>query len=185
MGKSYIFFAPGFEEIEALTTLDILRRGGLDVETVAITDGGKEVEGAHGVNVEADLLPAQADIDSAEWLICPGGMPGAKNLAESTFVTQSLLKHNAAGGRIAAICASPALVLTPLGILDGKDATCYPGMEPKDSKVNMTGQPVVVLDRIITGNGPANTFRFALAILKKTIGEEGASQVASGLLFKD
>ncbi|MCH5318531.1 MAG: DJ-1/PfpI family protein [Paramuribaculum sp.] len=184
MKTSYIFLAPGFEEIEALATVDILRRGGMEVRTVAIaTEGGKEVTGAHGVGVMADLLPEEVDLDQTEWLICPGGMPGAQHLADSSFVKEALLSHYGRGGKIAAICASPALVLTPLGLLDGLKATCYPGMEPENAKVEMTGEQVVVLDRIITGNGPATTFHFALAILEKTLGEAISHSVGEGMLF--
>ena len=184
MNRSYIFLAPGFEEIEALATTDILRRAGMDVRTVAVaTDGAKEVTGAHGVVVIADLLPKDVDLSVAEWLICPGGLPGAQHLAESSFVGNALLSHYDRGGKIAAICASPAMVLAPLGLLDGVEATCYPGMAPDNPKVKMTEEAIVVLDRIITGNGPATTIAFALAIVRKTLGDETAQNVGEGLLF--
>lgn len=184
MNRSYIFLAPGFEEIEALATIDILRRGGMDVRSVAIaTDGMKEVTGAHGVMAVADFLPEELNLSDAEWLICPGGMPGAQHLSESAFVSEALRMHYDNGGKIAAICASPALVLTPLGLLDGEEATCYPGMEPSNPRVKMTGKEVVVLERIVTANGPATTFKFALAILEKTLGRATAQSVGEGLLF--
>lgn len=184
MKRSYIFIAPGFEEIEAVATLDVLRRAGMEVATVAITDGKtKTVTGAHGLTITADLLPDEEDMTSAEWLICPGGMPGATNLAASPDVTSLLKAHYAAGGKIAAICASPAVVLEPLGILDDREATCYPGMEPKNSKARMHESPVVALDNLITGNGPASTLRFALAIVKNSCGEQVAQEVGSAMLF--
>ena len=184
MNKSYLFLAPGFEEIEALATIDVMRRAGMDVTTVAITtDDSQTVTGAHGVTVKADIMPGDEDMSVAEWLICPGGMPGASNLAASSEVTALLKAQAARGGKIAAICASPALVLEPLGILDGRDATCYPGMEPTNSKANMTGERVVALDTIITGNGPASTFPFALAIVSNSCGKEAADKVAAGMLF--
>ncbi len=184
MNKSYIFIAPGFEEIEAIATLDVIRRAGMPVATVAITpDGSRSVTGAHGLTIEADLLPGEEDMAQAEWLICPGGMPGASNLAASPEVTALLKAQAARGGKIAAICASPALVLNPLGILDGRDATCYPGMEPAETKARMTGERVVALDNVITGNGPASTFAFAIAIVKNSCGEKVASDVAGGMLL--
>ncbi len=184
MKQSYLFLAPGFEEIEALATVDILRRGGLDVKTVAITaDGSPTVTGAHGVPVVADLLPADADLQNADWLICPGGMPGATNLAACRPLTDALKAQAARGGHIAAICASPAVVLEPLGILDGREATCYPGMAPEKTEAHFTGERVVVADNIITGNGPASTFLFAMAILTAARGEKTAADVAAGMLL--
>lgn len=184
MKRSYLFLAPGFEEIEALATVDVLRRAGLTVFTVAITeDGSKNVTGAHGVTVVADILPDEHDMAEAEWLICPGGMPGASNLAASPVVTSLLKAQAARGGHIAAICASPALVLEPLGILDGCEATCYPGMEPKQSKAHFHTSPVVVSGNIITGNGPASTIRFALAIVCASCGEQTAQEVGTAMLF--
>ena len=140
MKRSYLFLAPGFEETEALATVDVMRRAGMEVLTVAINpENSEKVCGAHGVVVVADLLPEDADFTDVEWLICPGGMPGAQNLADSRIVTEALRAHAAKGGKIAAICASPALVLAPLGILDGREATCYPGMQPESDKIVMRG----------------------------------------------
>ncbi len=116
MQKSYIFLADGFEEIEALAPLDILRRAGMPVITVSISDS-LTVTGAHGARVEADALFTDNDMSAAEWLILPGGMPGASNLAACKPLTDLLVAQAARGGKIAAICASPALVLAPLGIL--------------------------------------------------------------------
>lgn len=184
MNKSYIFIAPGFEEVEAIATLDVMRRASMPVATVAITnDGSHHVTGAHGLSIEADLMPGEEDMSEAEWLICPGGMPGASNLAASAVVTSLLKAQAARGGKVAAICASPALVLDPLGIIDGLDATCYPGMEPKGTKANMTGEKVVALDTVVTGNGPASTIPFALAIVSNSCGEKVAQEVAAGMLF--
>lgn len=181
MNTSYLFLATGFEEIEALATVDIMRRAGMDIKTVSIT-GNKIVRGAHGVAVEADCLFEQTDFITPEWLICPGGMPGATNLAAFEPLT-TLLKAQAESGKIAAICASPAVVLAPLGILDGLEATCYPGMESGLDKAIRRDAPVVALDRVITANGPASTLRFALAIVANSMGEAIAQQVGSGLLY--
>ena len=126
MKSSYLFLAPGFEEVEALTPVDVMRRAGIDVKTVSVT-ASRDVEGAHGVTVKADMTFDEADFSDCDWLVLPGGMPGATNLYECKPLCSLLLKHNAEGGHIAAICASPAVVLGGLGLLDGKEATCYPG----------------------------------------------------------
>lgn len=183
MKRSYLFLAPGFEETEALATVDVMRRAGMEVLTVAINpENSEKVCGAHGVVVVADLLPEDADFTDVEWLICPGGMPGAQNLADSRIVTEALRAHAAKGGKIAAICASPALVLAPLGILDGREATCYPGMQPESDKIVMRDAPVVALDNLITGNGSASTLAFALAIVRRSCGDAVAQQIGSGML---
>lgn len=180
---SYLFLAPGFEEIEALATVDVLRRAGMELSTVAVTDGSLSVTGAHGVSVQADILADDADFADAEWLICPGGMPGATNLAESKTVTTALTAHFNRGGKIAAICASPAIVLEPLGILNGRAATCYPGMEGLIKSTTTQETPVVVHPTLITGNGPASTLRFALAIVRNTLGDAIAQEVGTAMLF--
>ena len=127
MNTSYVFLAPGFEEVEALTVIDVMRRAGMDVKTVSITDS-RTVAGAHGIAVTADVVYEKTDFITPEWLILPGGMPGATNLSQYAPLN-TLLLNQANSGKIAAICASPAVVLAPLGILDGKEATCYPGFE--------------------------------------------------------
>lgn len=182
VNKSYLFLAPGFEEIEALTTVDVLRRAGISVETVSITDT-TAVTGAHNITVKADTTLSQAEIDRPDWLICPGGMPGASNLVACDKLANLLRDHAARSGRIAAICAAPAVVLAQLGILDGREATCYPGFEQMAPKAIMVDRSVVVDGNIITANGPAATMPFALAIVKATLGAEVAGQIGQGLLF--
>lgn len=182
MNTSFLFLAQGFEEIEALTVVDVMRRAGMDVKTVSISDD-KTVTGAHGIAVVADMLIADADLSNAEWLITPGGMPGSTYLAECKQLCEALKVHHKDGGKIAAICAAPAVVLAPLGILDGKDATCYPGFESQCEKAMMSDTPVVALDKIITANGPAAALRFALAIVANSMGEGIANEVGCGMLF--
>ncbi len=181
MKKSYLFLAAGFEEIEALATTDILRRGGMEVVTVSITDN-HQVAGANGITAVADRLFSELAFDDAEWLICPGGMPGSTNLAEFEPLC-ALLKNHAKMGKIAAICAAPAVVLYPLGILDGLTATCYPGFEDACPEINWTGERVEAHERVITANGPSSAFPFALAILANSMGEEVANQVGTGTLY--
>lgn len=182
MKSSYLFLAEGFEEIEALTTVDIMRRAGMDVKTVSITKE-KKVTGAHGISVDADLVFCKADFEDAEWLITPGGIPGAPNLHNFGPLCELLEKHFKKGGKIASICASPAMVLYPLGILDGKEATCYPGCEKDLPKVIWRDAPVVALDNLITANGPASSFLFALAIVANSLGEYIARQTGEAMLF--
>ncbi len=183
MKQSFIFLADGFEEIEALTVVDVMRRAGMNVKTVSITDKSI-VTGAHGIPVTADTLIADIDTTDAEWLICPGGMPGSTNLAEC-HALNDMLRKQARHGKIAAICAAPAVVLAPLGILDGKKATCYPGFEKHCGGAIMQDTPVVALDRVITANGPAAATRFALAIVANSMGVNIARQVGCGMLLYD
>lgn len=181
MNSSYVFLAAGFEEIEAITAVDVMRRAGMDVKTVSITDS-HVVIGAHGIPVTADLLYDKTDFITPEWLVIPGGMPGAENLSKFAPLN-TLLINQSVNGKIAAICAAPAVVLAPLGILDGKDATCYPGFEKKlSATTNYQDSPVVALDRIITANGPSAAMRFALAIVANSMGEAIAQEVGGGML---
>lgn len=181
MNTSYVFLAAGFEEIEALTVVDVMRRAGMDVKTVSITDS-HTVVGAHGMAVAADVLFTKTDFIMPEWLIVPGGMPGSTNLAKFAPLG-TLLKNQAESGKVAAICAAPAVVLAPLGILDGKEATCYPGFESQMPNAIHRDAPVIALDSIITANGPASALRFALAIVANSMGESVAQEVGSGMLF--
>ena len=177
MHRSFVFLAEGFEEMEAIIPVDVLRRAGMDVKTVSITDR-HQVTGAHGVTVTADLTFKQADFDGAEWLIIPGGLPGAENL-HAFGALNDLLKVHAGKGKIAAICASPAMVLAPLGLLEDKEATGYPGTEDglKAGGAIMKDERVVALDNIIT-----SALRFALAIVANSLGAQTAQEVGSAML---
>lgn len=181
MNRSFLFLAEGFEEIEALTVVDVMRRAGMDIKTVSITDK-RDVAGAHGIVVTADITWAEADCSNAEWLIAPGGMPGASNLAAFEPLCKLLKAHS---GKIAAICAAPAVVLAPLGLLDGLKATCYPGFEEAmvAGGAEMSQKRVEVTDRIITANGPSSALAFALAIVAASLGESVAQQVGAGMLL--
>ncbi|MDE7385918.1 MAG: DJ-1/PfpI family protein [Muribaculaceae bacterium] len=182
--KMYVFLADGFEEIEALATVDLLRRAGLETVTVSINSGA-EVTGAHGVKVLADALLADTTVAADDWMIMPGGLPGATNLVDDITLTGMLKEHHANGGHMAAICASPAFVLGALGLLDGVNATCYPGCEGQAPDVKFSGKPVEVSDKIITGRGPGYTMQFALAIITAAAGEDVATRVADGLLLTE
>ncbi len=181
MHRSFIFLAEGFEEIEALTVVDVMRRAGMDLKTVSITSD-KRVIGAHGIPVEADLTFQEADFENSEWLILPGGMPGSTNLSAFGPLCDLIRIHK---GKIAAICAAPAVVLAPLGILTDREATCYPGFEQtlKDNGAIIRDARVIALDNLITANGPSSALRFALAIVANSLGDSVAQQVGGGMLF--
>lgn len=182
MNESFLFLAQGFEEIEALTVVDVMRRAGLPVKTVSITSS-LQVTGANGITVKADVLYDNTLFDNPAWLILPGGMPGAENLYEFAPL-QGLLdsQKRSVSGRIAAICAAPAVVLGRMGLLQGEKATCYPGFESELHGAVPVDSPVVVSGKFVTGNGPANALPFALNIVRESIGEQDAVKVANGML---
>ncbi len=180
---SYIFLAPGVEEVEATATVDALRRAQIDVVTVAVADD-LQIKGATGQTLVADSLISDVDTGDADWLIIPGGDPGAQNLAASSAVNEKIMAHFNKHGRIASICAGPAVVLAPLGVLKGKQATCYPGL---GDAINRNGgeyveQTVVVAPALITSEGPGTTLPFAIEIIRATKGDKAAEAVASGML---
>lgn len=181
MLRSFVFLAEGFEEIEALTVVDVMRRAGMDVKTVTITSD-RTVTGAHGIPVVADITFKEADFAGSEWLILPGGMPGATNLASDEALCDLLKVHK---GKIAAICASPGVVLAPLGLLDGKEATAYPGFDDacREGGAIVRDVAVVATENLITGNGPSAAMRFALAIVANSLGENVAQQIGGDMIF--
>ena len=183
MAKVYVFLANGFEDVEALIPVDVLRRGGVDVVTVSTT-GQPIVESAHGVGIRADVLFDACDFADADLLMLPGGMPGASNLYAHEGVCQALLAQHEKGKKIAAICASPAVVLAQLGLLDGKKATCYPGFERMLETADYTGELVTVDGNITTGEGPAAAFPYAYTILADLTDQATADQIAEGMRFK-
>ena len=182
MAKVYVFLADGFEDIEALIPIDVLRRGGVDVITVSTTED-IIVESAHGVGIRADLMFTACDFSDADLLMLPGGMPGASNLFEHEGVCQALKLQAAAGKKIAAICASPAVVLSQLGLLDGKKATCYPGFEKMLETANYTGELVTVDGNITTGEGPAAALPYGYELLRQLKGEEIVAQLEEGMRY--
>ena len=186
----YVFLAEGFEEIEALATVDILRRGGVDAKTVSLNHD-RIVRGAHGIPVVADWDRDEFDgcqiVETGpdDAMIFPGGMPGTKNLAKDEFLMELMCKVYADGGLIAAICAAPGLVISQLTTLEGKRFTCYDGFEtaPMAKGGEYTGEPVVVDGNLITGRGPGCAVEFALTVLAALKGEEIAEGVREGLLI--
>ena len=160
----HLFLATGFEEIEALTTLDILRRCGLEVKTVSVT-GTRLIMGAHGIPVMADCLFRRKDMEECDAVVLPGGMPGTKNLMVCDSLNRALVAHNAKGGLIAAICAAP-MIIGELNLLQDKEATCYPGFESHLKGAICSSDPVVKDGNIITGKGPGAAVEFAFAIAR-------------------
>ncbi|MDD4632185.1 MAG: DJ-1/PfpI family protein [Proteiniphilum sp.] len=181
MKKVVLFLANGFEEIEALGTLDILRRAQIPVKTVSISDD-KTVTGAHNISVIADTIFAEADFTEVEVLVLPGGMPGAKHLNEHEGVKNLLLEFNKQQKMIASICAAP-MVLGGLRLLEGRRATCYPGFEPELIGAQVTGENVVVDGNLTTGKGPGLVFDFALRLVEQIAGISTRREVQQGLLL--
>jgi len=182
MKKVFIFLAEGFEETEAVATMDVMLRGELDVTSVSIT-GNLLVTGAHGIAVNADTLFEEANLSSGDMLVLPGGMPGASNLNAHAGLKGALEQYAASGKKIAAICAAP-LVFGGMGLLQGKKATAYPGFESTLKGATYVNSPVVKDGNIITGRGPGFAFQFGLAIIEELQGKTKAGEVAEGLLLK-
>jgi len=182
MAKVYLFLAEGFEDIEALAPVDILRRAGIDVKTVSVS-GDPFVESAHGVMMQADLLFEDAKLDDADFLVLPGGLPGATNLNEHEGLRKALTQQAASGRGVAAICAAP-MVLGSLGLLKGKRATCYPGFEKHLDGADYTAEICTVDGNVVTGEGPAASFAFGYAILEKLAGKQPVEQLKEGMRYK-
>ncbi len=170
----YIFLADGFEEMEAIAPVDILRRGGVSVTTVGV--GGKQVTGCHGISVLADCVLTDQTFEDAQMLILPGGLPGADNLRQSQGVCQALVSAYERGAYLGAICAAP-YVLGQLGLLRGRRVTCYPGFEEQLLGATPTGEAVVVDGTIITAKGPGVCDQFGYQLLSCLKGEACSGQV--------
>ena len=177
MKKVLLFLADGFEEIEALATVDVLRRAGVQVTTVSINPT-EMVTGAHGIPVMADVLFADCTLAEADMLVLPGGMPGAANLDAHEGLRAAISAHAEAGKWLASICAAP-MVYGHMGLLNGKKATCYPGFEGELAGATYTATPVEKDGNIITGKGPAVVLPFAYALAEVLVGEEVVAQVKS------
>ena len=183
MKKVYLFLADGFEDVEALIPVDVLRRGGVDVTTVSISEFPL-VTSAHGVNIEADIMFEQGDFSDADLIFLPGGMPGASNLFAHKGVCKVVVDQFAAGKKVAAICAAPGVVLGQLGILEGKKATCYPGFEQMLDGATYTADLVTVDGNVTTAEGPAAAFPFAYDLLAQLVDKKTSDQIAEGMRFK-
>ena len=191
--KVIALLAEGFEEVEAVTPIDYLRRAGIEV-TVAAVNKGPIVKGSHGIQVVPDAslddLAGEGKFKPSSWdaVVVPGGLPGADNLAASKRVRDFLKGMAEAGKLVAAICASPARVLAPLELLAGKKFTCYPGEEKNILPSMLTGagwkeDRVVVDGNLITSRGAGTAGEFAAAIIGKLVGQEEAKKLADKVLL--
>jgi len=178
--KVLIVLANGFEDVEAITVLDVLDRAGLEVTLAGVSE--KEVKSAHGAKVITDTKLGELK-EEPDCLVLPGGSRGAENLSKSKGLKNLMIKMYNEGKLIASICASPAVVLAPTGILNGKKATCYPGMEktfPKD--VTFRDDPVVVDNNVITSKGPGTALLFANKLAEILAGKDTANLVKKKML---
>jgi len=180
--KIAVHLADGFEEIEAISIIDVLRRAGLDVVTVSVT-GKLEVDGAHQIKVLADKLFESVDYSDVYMIVLPGGMPGASNLNAHEGLKSQIVKFNNENRPLAAICAAP-LVFGTLGILKGKQAVCYPGFEKYLEGAEILSNPFVESGNVITGRGPGVAIQFALKLVEKLVSAEKAETLAGQMLVE-
>ncbi len=176
-----VFLAEGFEEMEAVTPVDILRRAGIEVRTCSIGET-REVRGAHGVPFVADCTLAEAQ-DGEEVIVLPGGMPGTLNLGACKALCQRILDHAAKGKLLAAICAAPT-VFGSLGLLQNCTATCYPGMEDQLHSAAVSKEKTVYSNGILTSRGPGTAADFAFHLVLLLKGQEKAEELRRAMCFE-
>lgn len=181
MAKILIPLAEGFEEIEAVTNIDVLRRAGLDVITAGI--GSKNIEGDHGIKVEADTVISEIDTADLDAVVLPGGMPGAANLRDSNELRNIIKKLNEENKLCAAVCAAP-IVLEAAGILDGKKATSYPGFDKDMPSCNYQEDRVVIDGNLITGRGAGVAVEFAMTLVEYLLDKETKEELQKSMLVK-
>lgn len=173
-----IFLAEGFEEVEALTPCDMLRRAGLDVRLIGVD--GRQVVGAHGIRVLCDISDSEAHVEQQQMLVLPGGVPGTPNLEKSPTVQRFIDTAAKNGAFIAAICAAPS-ILGHKGLLEGKRATCYPGYEDSLQGALYTGEAVERDGNFITARGMGVSLEFALCLVEALCGAEKAAQLKAAV----
>ena len=176
-----VFLAEGFEEIEAVTPIDVLRRAGIEVRTCSISED-RTVLGAHGIPFTADLTFSQLSSEE-EVILLPGGMPGTLHLKQFEPLQKRILSHAEKGGILAAICAAPT-VFGALGLLKKEKATCYPGMEAELFCKEALPEEVVVSGKFVTGRGAGTAFAFALRLVRLLKDEKTASDLARAMCFE-
>lgn len=182
MKKIAVHLADGFEEIEALTIIDILRRAELEVLSVSINNN-KLVKGAHGIKVEADALFDDINYNTIDMIILPGGMPGTLNLEAHEELKKKVIEFDIDEKWIGAICAAPS-ILGKMAMLEDREATCYPGFEKYMLGTKLSKESVVVDRNIITSRGPATAIDFSLKLVELLISKEKADELAKGILLK-
>ena len=181
MAKVYVFLADGFEEIEALTQVDLLRRAGVTVVTVSIMEE-RLVKGAHDIEIMADIL-FRDDLLDADMLVLPGGGPGTKNLMKHEGLRKLILEYNQQKKYLAAICAAPG-VFGVNNLLQGRNAVCYPGHETNLYGANVVDANVVEDDYFITSKAAGTSLDFGLALVKKLCGEEASELLQKSLCYE-
>lgn len=180
MKKAYIFLAEGHEEVEALTVVDLLRRAGIEIATVSISDT-RTVTSSHKVTYEADLLFTEVEGTMADLVVLPGGIPGTPNLLAFEPLMDMVRAHHEAGKYVAAICAAPS-ILAELGILEGKKATSYPGFGTKIE--HYVEEPVVVDGNVVTGRGLGAAIDFGLALIGLLASEEKSKEISASIMYR-
>ncbi len=178
----YVFLADGFEEIEALTPVDLLRRAGVEVKTVSIYPDRKNVTGARAIEVKADITIDGVDTGMADIIVLPGGMPGTVNLLECRELMDMVDEQNGQKKRIAAICAAPARILGSKGLLKGKKATCYPGLENMMDGATPVIKTVVTDENITTSRGLGTALDFACELITLLCGKEKSDEIRASVV---
>lgn len=181
MAKIGIFMADGCEEIEGLATVDVIRRAGLEIDTISI-NGTTQVTGSHKISFTTDTRKEDADFASYDGIILPGGMPGTLNLKADGTVQQIIRQYAEEGKLCAAICAAPS-VLGEANLLSGKNATCHPGFEESLIGATTFEHPVVVDGNFITSRGMGTAIPFGLEIVRYFLGDEAIANVCQGIIF--
>ena len=181
--KLYVFLATGFEECEALATVDICRRVGIDTTLVSILPG-KTVESAHGVKIKADMLMSDSDFSDADIIMLPGGMPGASNLLADERLCDLLRRHHSSGKMLAAICAAP-FIFGKLGLLNNVRATCYPGFESELHGAVISKKLVETDGQFITAKGPGAAFELGFAIVQHFLGDAVCDTCRKGMICNE
>lgn len=181
MKKIYVFLADGFEEIEGLTVVDLLRRAQLDVVTVSIKEE-KRIEGSHRIPVEADVIFSQTDCSQGDMLVLPGGAVGTENLEKCRPLMDLVRSYADQGRKVAAICAAPR-ILAGLGLLDGRTATCYPSVMNELSGAKKTERAVAVDGCFITSRGLGTAIDFSLELIAQLLGREKADEIAESVVY--
>lgn len=183
MSSAAVFFATGYEEVEALTVVDILRRADIDTKMVSVT-GEKQVTSSHKVTVEMDELLEDVDFSAIDVLVLPGGLPGTTNLEACGPLMKQVDAFAADGKLVAAICAAPS-ILGHKGFLKGKKACSSPGFESQLDGAQIVDKPAVIDGNIITGRGMGAAVPFGLAILEKLKGRAAAGKVADAIRYTE
>lgn len=181
MSRIAVFFATGFEEIEALTVVDLCKRAGLDVDMVSVT-GDRQVTGSHGITIVTDMLLEKVTFETVDMIVLPGGMPGTKNLEACELLMKEMDGFYESGKPVSAICAAPS-IFGHRGYLQGRRACCYPGFENHLEGAKVSAAPVEVSGPVTTSRGLGTAIPFALAIVERFCGSNKAEELKKGIVY--